>query len=630
MVGRLVRRWVVAVLVLVLVSSVVGLVGGSAQPVAAASGDACLAEVDRFTVDDVVKAKGLFGHHLWFFDYNVYGDPSDDDDLALKVVDLETHEATPIDFQPQGTAPDGRVWGYIETPGVAANGIVEADGTGLVQLSERYGWLFFYAADSAWATVGVFEANSSPIASFDLEGNKLWEVASWRGVERVRVDGSRANSTVSPLDVHGDRAFLQNETDGLTVYDLDGVLIGDVPAPPGGVASTNFFEANDAGLFMDQGPRGIQHYNASLQWTSVGPVLDTTLRDYADEDAVGAMVDFGDRVAGITSLGADTFVPFSFAGNGDVEIASEPLIGRALSVWGVGEYLHVTERGIAPSYTPSLAVYDRDMNLVRRSPGVSGEMSYDGGYKVYATASDAVVYSWTPQGQKIEAVSADGQLLGRVIQSVDDVFRDGDRVYAVHWPVADEMLVVVYDVSGCGWNGTFSDDDSSVFEADIEWMAAEGITKGCNPPSNDRFCPDSDVTRGQMAAFLRRAFDLPSSSTDFFTDDNDSVFEADINALAESGITKGCNPPASDRFCPDGRVTREQMAAFMKRAFDYPGSPTDFFVDDDDSIFEADINSIAEVGVTRGCNPSEGNTRYCPKGYVTRGQMAAFLHRAMG
>ena len=133
-----------------------------------------------------------------------------------------------------------------------------------------------------------------------------------------------------------------------------------------------------------------------------------------------------------------------------------------------------------------------------------------------------------------------------------------------------------------------------------------------------------------MAAFLRRAFDLPSSSTDFFTDDNDSVFEADINALAASGITKGCNPPASDRFCPDGRVTREQMAAFMKRAFDYPPSATDFFIDDDESIFEADINSIAEVGVTKGCNPSEGNTRYCPKGYVTRGQMAAFLHRAMG
>ena len=33
-----------------------------------------------------------------------------------------------------------------------------------------------------------------------------------------------------------------------------------------------------------------------------------------------------------------------------------------------------------------------------------------------------------------------------------------------------------------GHRGTFFDDDFSVFEADIEWIAAEDITKGCNPP----------------------------------------------------------------------------------------------------------------------------------------------------
>ncbi|MCH7491221.1 MAG: hypothetical protein IID05_11070 [Gemmatimonadetes bacterium] len=51
----------------------------------------------------------------------------------------------------------------------------------------------------------------------------------------------------------------------------------------------------------------------------------------------------------------------------------------------------------------------------------------------------------------------------------------------------------------------FSDDDSSIFELDIDRIGAAGISKGCNPPTNDRFCPDSNVTRGQMAAFLNRA-----------------------------------------------------------------------------------------------------------------------------
>jgi hypothetical protein len=44
-----------------------------------------------------------------------------------------------------------------------------------------------------------------------------------------------------------------------------------------------------------------------------------------------------------------------------------------------------------------------------------------------------------------------------------------------------------------------------VFAADIAALAQAGITRGCNPPTNDRYCPDDNVTRGQMAAFLTRA-----------------------------------------------------------------------------------------------------------------------------
>jgi hypothetical protein len=53
----------------------------------------------------------------------------------------------------------------------------------------------------------------------------------------------------------------------------------------------------------------------------------------------------------------------------------------------------------------------------------------------------------------------------------------------------------------------FVDAVDSVFASDIAWLAGEGITRGCNPPVNDRFCPDDAVTRGQMAAFLHRALD---------------------------------------------------------------------------------------------------------------------------
>jgi len=178
--------------------------------------------------------------------------------------------------------------------------------------------------------------------------------------------------------------------------------------------------------------------------------------------------------------------------------------------------------------------------------------------------------------------------------------------------------------------GTFVDDNGSIHEADIEAIAAAGITRGCNPPTNDRYCPDASVTRGEMAAFVVRALDLPGSSSDFFNDDAGSIFEADINSLATAGITRGCNPPTNDQFCPDAAVTREQMAAFLVRAFVYtdPGAGN-WFSDDDGSVFEADIDRLRQAGVTKGCNPPE-NTLFCPGNEVRRDEMASFLGRALG
>jgi hypothetical protein len=170
------------------------------------------------------------------------------------------------------------------------------------------------------------------------------------------------------------------------------------------------------------------------------------------------------------------------------------------------------------------------------------------------------------------------------------------------------------------------------FYADIEWLAAEGITRGCNPPTNDLFCPDASVTRGQMAAFLHRALGgvLTPGPLPGFTDIDGSVFDADIEWLGSVGVTQGCNPPVNDMYCPLDVVTRGQMAAFLVRALGYSDDGGgDLFVDDDGSVFESAIDKLATAGVTRGCNPPI-NDKFCPNDAVTRGQMAAFLHRALG
>jgi hypothetical protein len=130
-----------------------------------------------------------------------------------------------------------------------------------------------------------------------------------------------------------------------------------------------------------------------------------------------------------------------------------------------------------------------------------------------------------------------------------------------------------------------------------------------------------------MAAFINRALGLPASGVDYFDDDDDSIFENDINALAAAGITTGCGP---DAFCPDGLVKREQMAAFLVRALDLTVNNGVEFADVPSSnIFRSDIQKLATAGITKGCNPPS-NTRFCPSDNVTRAQMASFFARALG
>jgi hypothetical protein len=49
--------------------------------------------------------------------------------------------------------------------------------------------------------------------------------------------------------------------------------------------------------------------------------------------------------------------------------------------------------------------------------------------------------------------------------------------------------------------------NNHTFHNAIAWMKDNNITVGCNPPANTRYCPDDNVTRGQISAFMRRLAD---------------------------------------------------------------------------------------------------------------------------
>jgi hypothetical protein len=166
------------------------------------------------------------------------------------------------------------------------------------------------------------------------------------------------------------------------------------------------------------------------------------------------------------------------------------------------------------------------------------------------------------------------------------------------------------------------------FASDIEWLASEGIAKG---NADGTFKPDAAVIRRAMAVFLfhfaNRTAPVPSCSTSPYRDvPKSSPYCGSINWLADAGITRGT---ASGGFDPVGTVTRQQMAVFIYHmehdGATPPACTTAAFKDvPKSSPYCGAIKWMSDQGLTTS------KTSYAPTSAVTRGMMAAFLHRFDG
>ena len=177
----------------------------------------------------------------------------------------------------------------------------------------------------------------------------------------------------------------------------------------------------------------------------------------------------------------------------------------------------------------------------------------------------------------------------------------------------------VSPASAAGSSGAFVDDNGSLYEPYINAVAAAGISLGCSP---SLFCPNALVTRAEMATFLARGLGLTPIGSGPFTDTSSSIHSGNINAIAAAGITTGCT--STTKFCPTRTVTREEMAVFLARALNLPPRSGTPFTDIAASPYVSEIAAIAHAGITVGCAPS----RFCPYNSTTRAQMATFLARA--
>jgi hypothetical protein len=164
----------------------------------------------------------------------------------------------------------------------------------------------------------------------------------------------------------------------------------------------------------------------------------------------------------------------------------------------------------------------------------------------------------------------------------------------------------------------------------VENVYARGIFPACllSPLS---FCPESNVTRGDMAALILRAkmgsaYTPPACVTAKFTDVPCSDPRAPwINDLVTRGVTAGCG---GGNYCPDGPITREQMAVFLlvsKEGAGYSPSTACLSAPFNDvpcySSFAIWVRELVNRGVTAGC----GGGNYCPATTVSRSQMSVFI-----
>lgn len=102
----------------------------------------------------------------------------------------------------------------------------------------------------------------------------------------------------------------------------------------------------------------------------------------------------------------------------------------------------------------------------------------------------------------------------------------------------------------------------------IETLASMGVIDGF---TDGTFRPLDSLTRGQMAKIIASAFEFQiEANAPIPYKDVTAAFKPFVHALAKEGITKGVT---ATTFAPNRFISRQEMAAFMNRAYKkVPGS----------------------------------------------------------
>ena len=214
------------------------------------------------------------------------------------------------------------------------------------------------------------------------------------------------------------------------------------------------------------------------------------------------------------------------------------------------------------------------------------------------------------------------------ITSASSGFGNGTVSYSVSANNTGAGRIGSLTIGGQGFyvrqvDSTFADDPRDVFTPYINAIYTGGITVGCG---NGNYCPSMLITRGQMAAFIIRSIYGESFGYTmdpwYFSDvPSNHTFFKYVQKLKDTGITA-----VTGTYDVDGTVTRGQMAAFIIRAlygesFTYTQTPYFTDVPSTHTFFKY-VQKLKDEGITAVTGT------YMVDNNVPRDQMAAFLARA--
>ena len=177
-------------------------------------------------------------------------------------------------------------------------------------------------------------------------------------------------------------------------------------------------------------------------------------------------------------------------------------------------------------------------------------------------------------------------------------------------------------------NGFNDVPEDYTFYEEINAIAAAGITVG---DGQGNFLPTEDVRRGQMAAFIARALELDVDNPPDTSSFNDVSVDDTFFKYIEAIADKDITVgDGQGNFLPLENVRRGQMAAFMARALELDvDNPPNTSSFNDVSVDYTFFKYIEAIAA-EGITVGDGKGNFLPTENIRRGQMAAFIARAFG